>query len=418
MNLEVSNLVQAPDVCGVKQPDLAGPGTTHALSGLRRELDPTRLLSIIVETSDDAIISKDLNGIIMTWNQGAERIFGYTALEAVGQPITILMPPERYDEEPGILGRIRKGERIDHYETVRRRKDGTLIDISLTVSPVRDEEGRIIGASKIARDITLRKRADKELRATRDELSRLNAELEQRVHERTTSLTEAITQMEEFSYTVSHDLRAPARAMMGYARIVLEDFGQHLHPEAKDYLERIIRGGARMDRLIQDILTYSRLSRRQLELRPVSLDRLLPDIVQQFPQMQPPSAFITIHGPLLDVQGHESLLAQAISNLLTNAVKFVPPREVPRVTVRTESHSTNVRLWVEDNGIGIKPEHQRRIFGVFERLPTETPYEGTGIGLAIVRRAVEKMGGCVGLESDGLTGSRFWLELPAAERHA
>jgi PAS domain S-box-containing protein len=389
-------------------------GIARDLTGREQAEALRRRLSAIVESSEDAIISKDLNGTIMTWNQGAERIFGYTAREIIGRPVLTLIPEDRPDEEPEILARIRRGERIEHYETVRRRKDGSLVDISLTVSPVKDASGRVIGASKIARDISARRRAEAQLKAVTEQLSRLNEELERRVNERTASLLEAIAQMEEFSYTVSHDLRAPARAMRSYARIVLEDYSQQLDAEARDYLERIVRGGERMDRLIQDVLTYSRFSRRELTLRAVSLDHLLPDIIQQYPEMQPPRAAVALRMPLLSVQAHESSLAQAIANLLTNAVKFVPPGEVPRIVVRTEPRGSRVRLWVEDNGIGIKPKHQQRIFGMFERLPSAVAYEGTGVGLAIVRKAAEKMNGSVGVESDGLTGSRFWIELAAA----
>jgi len=384
------------------------------VSGERRNDEIQRHFAAIVESSDDAILSKDLNGVIRSWNQGAESIFGYRAEEVLGKHITILMPPERENEEPAILGRIRRGERIDHYETIRRRKDGTLVDISLTVSPIKDASGNVVGASKIARDISLRKRAHEELRATKDQLAQLNQELEERVRARTASLTEALAQMEEFSYTVSHDLRAPARAMKSYAQIVLEDFGQNLEPQARDYLERIIRGGTRMDSLVQDVLTYSSLSRRQLQLQPIRLDKVVSDVIEQYPQLQPPRCEMTVRAPLLPVCAHESSLAQAISNLLLNAAKFMPPGEHPQITVRTEARGANVRLWVEDNGIGIKREYQHRIFGIFERLPSAVPYEGTGIGLAIVRKAVEKMGGAVGLESDGLTGSRFWIELPPA----
>jgi PAS domain S-box-containing protein len=401
-------------------PDPAGLGFLHL--AITRDITEReqgaitgRRLAAIIECSDDAIIGKDLNGVIITWNQGAERIFGYSEKEAIGKPVLMLIPADRPNEEPEILSRIRRGQRIDHYETVRRRKDGTLINVSLTVSPIKDTEGHVIGASKISRDITARKRADDELRAAKEQLARMNDELEQRVRQRTASLTEAISQMEEFSYTLSHDLRAPARAMTGYARIVLDDFAQNLDAEPKDFLERIIRGGERMDRLIQDVLTYSKLSRREMELRKVDLNRLVTDIVQQYPDMQPPRAEVIIREPLLSVQAHEPSLAQAVSNLLGNAVKFVPPGEQPRIVVRTEARGPNVRLWVEDNGIGIKPQHQGRIFGIFERLPTVARYEGTGIGLAIVRKAAEKMGGSSGMDSDGLTGSRFWIELAAAQ---
>ena len=258
------------------------------------------------------------------------------------------MPPGRETEETQILARLRRGERIDHYETIRQRKDGSLVNISLTVSPIKDASGKIIGASKIARDITGQKRANEELRATRDQLARLNRELEERVEQRTASLSDAISQMEEFSYTVSHDLRAPARAMKSYAEIVLDEFGRNLDPQAKDYLERIVRGGARMDNLIQDVLTYSRLGRRDMELHPVALDKVVADIIQQYPQLQPPHAKTSVRAPLLPVVAHEPSLAQAVSNLLINAAKFTPPGEMSQITVRTEARGAQVRLWVEE----------------------------------------------------------------------
>jgi signal transduction histidine kinase len=236
------------------------------------------------------------------------------------------------------------------------------------------------------------------------------------VNERTSSLREAITQMEEFSYSVSHDLRAPVRAMQCYAEVLLEDYGHQLDENAKKYLERIIRGGTRMDRLIQDILTYSRLSRREIHLQPVSLDKLTREIIRQYSDLgssAPPD--ISVEGQLLSVIGHEASLSQAISNLLNNAIKFVPSGKTPQVRVRTEHRNGDARLWIEDNGIGIKPEYQHRLFNVFERVHPEKNYEGTGIGLAIVRKAAERMGGKAGVESDGVTGSRFWIQLPAAE---
>jgi signal transduction histidine kinase len=248
------------------------------------------------------------------------------------------------------------------------------------------------------------------------ERRRTGENLERMVNERTASLREAITQMEEFSYSVSHDLRAPVRAMQCYAEVLMEDYGDSLDEHAKKYLGRIINGGMRMDRLIQDILTYSRLSRREMKLHPISLDKLTRDIVQQYTDAGLASApEIIVEGQLANVIGHEASLSQAISNLLNNAVKFVAPDTQPKIRVRTERRNDDVRLWIEDNGIGIKPEYQHRLFSVFERVHPEKNYEGTGIGLAIVRKGVERMGGRAGVESDGVNGSKFWIQLPAAE---
>jgi len=549
----------------VKFPLRKTDGTIYAITGIatditgrKQEEESSRRLAAIVESSDDAIVGKDLDGTITSWNHGAERIFGYKAREIVGKPVSVLIPKDRENEEPGILQRLRRGERIDHYETIRRHKNGTLLDISLTISPVKDATGKIIGASKIARDITERKRIDRQQQAlfelvaainravalpevydtaldallrsqdadraaimlfeadhkmrftvwrglsdeyrraaedflpwdrndpvpqpmcfdnapevpvdepmrtaierqgirslafiplmfekrlqgqlvlcynrprqfTREELrpaqaiasqvtfaierQRNGEALEQLVEERTSSLREAIAQMEEFSYSVSHDLRAPVRAMQGYARAVMEDYNDVIDARGREYLDRIVRSGARMDRLIQDILIYSRVARGDIDLQPVSLDRLVREIVQQYPQMQTPRADIMVAVPLLEVSGHEPSLTQALSNLLSNAVKFVSPGTTPKVRVWTERRGNQVRIWIKDNGIGIKPEFQHRLFGMFERMHPEKNFEGTGIGLAIVRKAVERMGGRVGVESDGLGGSRFWIQLPSA----
>jgi len=369
-------------------------------------------LAAVVESSDDAIITTTLEGIITSWNKAAETMYGYTANEAIGKPVPILIPVDRLDEEPAIIERLKKGEKIDHYETVRQRKNGTLIDISLTVSPIKNAKGKVIGASKIARDITDRKRTERELREVRNQLATSNAELERRVAERTASLERVIAQLEEFSYSVSHDLRAPVRAMKGYAQVVLDTYGEQLHSDGRELMNRIVRAGGRMEKLVHDVLTYSRIARLDLKLECVSIDRLLSDIIEQYPEMQ--RAEISIRPPFYPVLAHEPSLVQAISNLLANGVKFVAPGTTPKLLVWSERSSAHVRLWIKDNGIGIKPEFQNRLFRIFERLHHNKSYDGTGIGLAIVRKAVEKMGGQVGVTSDGITGSSFWIDLIAA----
>lgn len=302
---------------------------------------------------------------------------------------------------------VARGQSTRNGEVTIERPDGSRVLVSVNIDPLYDSDEQVCGAINVFQDITERKKMEEAIRHAKNEL-------EARVQERTASLREAMAQMEEFSYTVSHDLRAPVRAMHGYAEIVMEDYGDRLDETALEYLDRIIRGGRRMDQLIQDILTYSRLSRREVQLKPLNLDSLVREIVQQYPSMRPPAATIVICGTLPAVFGHEPSLVQAISNLLTNATKFVTTGIAPKVRVRCEPRGSEVRLWVEDNGIGIRPEHQHRLFGLFERIHPEQRYEGTGIGLAIVRKAVERMGGTAGVESDGISGSNFWIQLPAA----
>ena len=241
-------------------------------------------------------------------------------------------------------------------------------------------------------------------------------QLESLVAERTASLQKAIEQMEEFSYSVSHDLRSPVRAMRGYAEALLADYGSRLDDQGRELLGRIERNGLRMDRLIQDLLTYSRLARREIKMDPVSLDRLVREVIQHYPEMSPEVATIEIPRPLPDVLAHEPSLMQVISNLLGNAVKFVARGTRPHITIEWEMVEGRARLSVQDNGIGIPPEYRHRLFGMFERMHTDQKFEGTGIGLAIVRKAVERMNGSVGVISDGKSGSRFWIELPMPAR--
>jgi len=267
-------------------------------------------------------------------------------------------------------------------------------------------------------EVEKRKHAETELNATRAALERAHAELERRVQQRTASLHEAVEQLEEFSYTVSHDLRAPLRGMQVYSEALLEDHAPELNAEARHCATRIAENAARLDRMVNDVLAFSRISRHELLMRPLDPGRLVRDLVQHYPTMQPPHAEIDI-ASLAPVLGHEPSLTQALSNLLTNAVKFVAPGVTPKIQIWTETHANRVRLWIQDNGIGIPPDHQNRLFKIFERAHAGLSYDGTGVGLAIVRKAAVRMGGDAGVESDGANGSRFWIDLrPARPRPA
>jgi two-component system CheB/CheR fusion protein len=257
-------------------------------------------------------------------------------------------------------------------------------------------------------DITIHRRAEAALR----EQSR---ELERAVLERTADLESSTSQMESFTYSVSHDLRAPLRAMQGYAEALLEDWGGKLPAEAREYVDKIIQAGARLDRLILDVLTYSRAAAGEVGIGPVDTERVAREVIAQYPELSEGGVRIAVESPLEPVLGHEASLAQCLSNLLLNAVKFMAPGVAPHVRVRTERLHSLVRIWVEDNGIGIDPEYQQKIFGMFEKLHRQEEYPGTGIGLAIVKKAVERMGGLAGVESARGKGSRFWIQLPAAD---
>lgn len=240
--------------------------------------------------------------------------------------------------------------------------------------------------------------------------------LERTVAERTVQLRDTVQQLETFSYSIVHDMRAPLRAMRSFAVFLQNDYSDRLDETARDYLARINSAAGRLDALITDVLSFSRVSMEEAELQPVNLDLLLKDLVEQYPQFQEAAVNIHIQGPLPVVLGNSVLLTQVFSNLMGNALKFFPPGGEPRVTVRAENvdRSHRVRVWVEDNGIGIPPEHRQKIFGLFQRLHRPEEYAGTGVGLAIMKKAVERMGGMVGVESEVHQGSRFWFELDAA----
>jgi len=357
-------------------------------------------LAAIVEWSNDPIIGKDLDGIITSWNPAAERLYGFSAEEAVGRSIRIIIPVDRNHEEDETLARLRRGEQISNFETVRVTKDGRLVDVSLSISPIRDSSGMIIGASKITRDLT--------------PLRLLATDLERQVRERTADLQAANARLEAFAFSVAHDLRAPLRGMHGFAQALLEDYGGRLDEVGRDYARRVVQEAIALDTLIQDLLAYGRLAHVQLATAPVELSAVLDSalhVVQ--PEAQERAAVIDIEPHLPIVTGNRSVLVQVFSNLLSNAIKFGGP--TPHVRVWAERRSNDIaHVWVEDRGIGIAPEHQERIFAVFERLHGVEAYPGTGIGLAIVRKGIERLGGRVGVESAEGKGSRFWIELPVA----
>jgi PAS domain S-box-containing protein len=253
----------------------------------------------------------------------------------------------------------------------------------------------------------------------RQQLQRYAEELEQRVAERTAQLEETNQELEAFTYSVSHDLRAPLRTIQGFAQALLEDCGEQLEGFCRSYIDSIIDDAVQMNTLISDLLNYSRLTRTQINLQPTGLDEVVEEALKQLTaQIQEKQTQINITAPLPQVMAHRSILIQIVTNLISNAIKFVEPNTQPQIDIFSEEQYQNnqrwTRLWIVDNGIGIAPEHQERIFRVFERLHGAETYAGTGIGLAIVRKGLERMGGQVGVESQLGQGSRFWIMLPSA----
>lgn len=264
------------------------------------------------------------------------------------------------------------------------------------------------------------------LHLAQQKLAHYAADLEKTVEERTARLRETVQELEAFSYSIAHDMRAPLRGMQGFAEILLEDHAEGMDATARDYLQRISGSANRLDALICDVLNYTRVLRADAPMSAVEVARLLADLIATYPDFHPAHADIVIRGPLPTVLGHEAFLTQCFSNLLGNAVKFVRPGVRPRVKVWAEalapavavdprhSPASLVRIWIEDNGIGIAEKDRERVFRMFERIHPTAQSEGTGIGLTIVRKAVERMGGRVGFDSVPGRGSRFWLDLERA----
>jgi PAS domain S-box-containing protein len=356
--------------------------------GKRREEASARLAAI-VESSDDAIVAKTLDGTITAWNLGAERIFGYTASEAIGQNITLIIPPERRSEEDEVLARLGRGEKVDHFETVRQAKDGRRIDISLTVSPIKNAAGRIIGASKVARDITERKRQEELLK-------------------------EANRAKDEFLAMVSHELRTPLNAILGWARIAQRD-----PASTRRALEIVERNARHQAKLIDDLLDLSRIvsGKLRLDITSVHIPHVISTAVESL-RLAAEAKGVALE-PQLDaelplVAGDGQRLHQVICNLIGNSIKFTPAGG--RVVVNARQASSSIEIRVSDTGKGIHPKFMPHLFEAFRQGEGTSVRSGLGLGLAIVRHLVELHGGTVRAHSEGEgKGATLSVTLPVCE---
>lgn len=490
----------------------------------RRKAELTqRLLGAIVESSDDAIVSKDVNGIVTSWNKGAERIFGYSAEEMIGRPIAVIAAPDRIDEMPQILERIKRGERIDHYETVRQAKDGRLVNISLTVSPIHDEQGRIVGASKIARDITEQLRVRSELAEERerlhvtlnsigdgvittDNLGRvaylnpvaeqltgwnsaeaagqplqevfkiINEDTRQTVenpatrvlregiivglanhtllitkegyersiddsgapicvgsqgisgvvlvfrdvterraderarHTEALELRRANEELNQFAYAVAHDLREPLRNVVNFSGLLLRGLKDSSQADTKTSIKYIVDGAQRMEMLLNGLLAYSQAGGSQESTALVDTNDALKQALDNLKAAITETGAVITSDYLPPILGQGAHIVQVFQNLISNAIKY-RSEAVPRVQIRAQKNEREWIFSVRDNGIGIQPEYQATIFGLFKRLHgREIP--GTGMGLAICTKIIERHGGRLWVTSQPAEGSEFFFSLP------
>jgi PAS domain S-box-containing protein len=506
---------------------------------LRKDEGIRSFLAAIVESSDDAIIGKDLDGKVVSWNAGAERMFGFAAAEMLGQPITRLQSPDRPEEEEHILEEVRRG-RTRHYETARIRKDGRPLELSLTVSPIRNERGGIIGMSSIARDITDNKLAERLIQESRarlsgiigsamdaiisvdagqrvtifneaaeqmfrcsagealgqpldrfiparfrkahhqhvaefgrtgvtgramtslqplaglradgeefpieasishievggqqiytvilrditerkraeDQIRQLNAELEQRVAERTAELTEANKELESFTYSVAHDLRAPLRHIDAFSRLLQEDCEAVLPLEAKHYLKTIRDSTGKMSLLVDDLLNLARVGRQELRRHPTPLSRLVEEVLADLNQETAGRKLEWHIEPLPAVDCDPGLMKVVFANLLSNAVKYTRPRPVAVIEIGCRKANGDTALFVRDNGVGFNMKYADKLFGVFQRFHRAEDFEGTGVGLATVDRIVRKHGGHIWAEAVVNEGATFYFTVAGLEEAA
>jgi PAS domain S-box-containing protein len=521
----------------------ADDGRPLSLTGItvdateRRQTEEIRsFLAAIVNSSDDAVIGKDMQSRVVSWNTGAERMFGYSALEMLGQSITRVLSPDRPDEETAIQEEVKRGQ-IRHFETIRVRKDGQPIHVSLTVSPIKNSRDEIIGISSIARDITERQRAQAALeehaatlreqsqmldlanimardlqdrvilwnagmekmygwakaealgrvshelfrtcfpqpletirqtlfrdghwegelvhrrkegdplfvasqwivhrdpagkpiailevnndvtgrKSAEEQVLRLNSELEQRVRDRTAELTSANQEMEAFTYSVAHDLRAPLRHIDAFARILDEDFATNLPPDARHYLENIRAGSRNMSRLVDDLLNLARVGRHELKRRATPLKEIVGQVIADL-KSETQGRSIEWHvEPLPTVQCDPGLMKQVFANLLSNAVKYTRPRSIAVIEVGLQKHNGEPIVFVRDNGVGFSMKYADKLFGVFQRLHRAEEFEGTGVGLATVDRIIRKHGGSVWAEAETDKGATFYFTLEHEHREA
>jgi PAS domain S-box-containing protein len=423
--------------------------------------NPEAWLAAIVESSDDAVVGKTLDSVIRSWNAGATRVFGYSAAEAIGQPIYLIIPPERHQEEPRIIEQLMSGKRIDHFETVRVRKDGTEIEVSISVSPIRDESGRIIGAAKVARDISVAKRLQRLERQRAEEVQELATELEAQVttgeqlqEELEQQVEEAQALQEELEQTnqelmralsgtkearlhaeqaqrqaeqanaaksqflamMSHELRTPLNAIAGYVDLLRLEIRGQLTPEQKQDISRIKHSQETLLRLIEDVLSFARIESGRLEYHyeDVPIDTIL-SALQSFVEPKLAQKGLAYHvkecGADVVASVDRDKVQQILLNLLSNAIKFTDSGRIDISCVTDDAH---IRIEVRDTGRGIRADQRDRIFEPFvqgEASLTRTS-EGTGLGLAISREFSRAMGGDVTVESEPGRGSAFTLMLP------
>jgi PAS domain S-box-containing protein len=375
------------------QPPLANTKTDGGLP-------EAMLLAAIVNSSDDAIVGKTPDGTITSWNPSAARIYGYPAAEIIGQPMEILCPPDRVGEIREILETISRGERVVHFETERRRKDGTSFPASVTVSPIYDEQGRLVGASSIARDLT----EQYQLRSVGEFRSQA-ADADQ-----------ARQSLQTFTHSVSHDLRAPLRAMSGFSQCLLDEYGGVLGDVGRGYAGRIQAAGDQMATLIDALGRLSKVMQAEVHLEAVDLGAVAAGIAGDLQRDEPERSVDFVIERPVQAQADHALIRTALRDLLENAWKFTAPKDEASIEFgTTPTEDGTVCCYVRDNGVGFDPAYAGQLFQPFRRLHPAGDFPGTGVGLASVGQIVQRHGGRVWARGAVGEGATFYFTLGAEE---
>jgi PAS domain S-box-containing protein len=367
---------------------------------------------VTLSSIGDGVIVTDEVGRVVFMNGESEQLTGWKIGDAQRKPLKEVFkivneetrlavedPVDKVFREKKVVGLAN--------HTVLISANGSECPIEDSAAPIHNALGKVLGVVLVFHNAS-------DIRQAQHTLKAYSEDLEQKVAERTVHLQQTVTELEAFSYTISHDLRSPLRAMQGFAQAIAEDYGENLDSHGKNYLDRIRNAAERLDRLIQDLLAYTRISREEAPLVVLDLDKFARDIIEHYPNLHALGPNIEVVGKLPKVWGREAALTQVLSNLLGNAAKFVPSGTEPQIKIWGEDVDGRVRVWIQDNGIGIAPRDFERIFQMFIQINDPALYGGTGVGLAIVRKAVQTMKGFVGLESQEGKGTKFWVELHKA----
>ncbi len=419
------------------------------LTDILAAMEARLLLASIVETSNDAIITKSLDNVILTWNAAAERIYGFSAQEAIGQPIFLIMPHDKIEEVEMINEKIVLGQSLEGYETLQLTKSAIPIQVSLTASPLINQNGSIIGISLVARDITKRKKAEADLAEYRQhleemvqqrtsELETVNEHLKIKIIEhkqtedalretdsRVQDLNEALQahvaiievinkELDSYTHSVSHDLRMPLRLVNRLAHALLQDTGTYLSSEASQQIEMILQSTGEMAKLIEDLLTFSWASREPLQKRRVNLQRLFQVTTKELQHVRETQGHCGADIVIQNVawgHGDRALMKQVVSNLLENAFKFTRQREKALIKIGCMEKMAETIYFVQDNGVGFDMKNLDSLFVPFRRLHKSAEFEGTGIGLSLVKRIIERHGGRVWAEGQVDKGATFYFTL-------